>query len=143
MIRIRILSMTFGRPAMISRVVARAVPLPQMSPHHLNSPMPAPHLESSDTIASPLTFYIKTLQLYDIISETLSSTLYAVSGSDKTSGGESGTNNIDSAEIVTVLKMDHDLMVCGRSLPSYLRISSLDSFTSPMYQRQAVVFRAR
>ncbi|MAD86696.1 MAG: hypothetical protein CL912_27380 [Deltaproteobacteria bacterium] len=105
--------------------------------------MPAPHLESSDTIASPLTFYIKTLQLYDIISETLSSTLYAVSGSDKTSGGESGTNNIDSAEIVTVLKMDHDLMVCGRSLPSYLRISSLDSFTSPMYQRQAVVFRAR
>ncbi|KAH7417855.1 putative C6 transcription factor [Cadophora sp. MPI-SDFR-AT-0126] len=125
----RILSMTFGRPAMISSVVARAVPLP--------------HLDSPEGNASPLTFYVKTLQLYEIISETLSSTLYAVPGAEKTAHGDAGTNNIESSEIVTVLKMDHDLMVCGRSLPSYLRISSLDSFTSPIYQRQAVVFRAR
>ncbi|PVH83482.1 hypothetical protein DL98DRAFT_454524 [Cadophora sp. DSE1049] len=139
----RILSMTFGRPAMISSVVARAVPLPQISSHHLSPPMAAPHLDSPDSNASPLTFYVKTLQLYDIISDTLSSTLYAVPGADKNSHGDAGTNNIESSEIVTVLKMDHDLMVCGRSLPSYLRISSLDSFTSPVYQRQAVVFRAR
>ncbi|KAK0112702.1 hypothetical protein ONS95_014439 [Cadophora gregata] len=141
----RILSMTFGRPAMISSVVARAVPIPQISPHDPRPPVQAPHIDSPEHNASPLTFYVKTLQLYDIISETLSSTLYAVPGVEKNNRGHADavTNNVDSSEIATVLKMDHDLMGCGRSLPSYLRISSLDSFTSPIFQRQAVVFRAR
>ena len=64
-------------------------------------------------------------------------------GAEKCTTLDGGTNHIESSEIVTVLRMDHDLMVCGRSLPSYLRISSLDSLTSAIYQRQAIVFRAR
>jgi hypothetical protein len=136
--------MTFGRPAMISKSLADAVPLPAMI--ELESLSHQANLNSFQPGTPTLmkAFFVHSLQLYSIINDIL---LELYMADDQ--GGQKDPHNLtpeqsyQSFDMVAILKLDGDLMTWGRTLPPHLRISRTESSENKIFWRQAVVCRAR
>lgn len=130
--------MTFGRPTMIAKSLADAVPLPETN--NLGNQ----ELQLNNQ-PSKVAFFVESLRLYNIMNDILLE-LYMRSESNSAKDQHSRDteqSDYESIELVTILKLDHDLMQWGRSLPLHLRISSPESAENTIIQMQSVVCRAR
>ena len=137
----RVLSMTFGRPAMISKSLADAVPLPETNDE--NSPDNTDQGLQPNNQPSRMAFFVESLRLYDIMNDVLLE-LYTrennIKGRQDTASHRS---DYDSVDLATILKLDRALMLWGQSLPPHLRISSPESAQNVTFQMQSIVCRAR
>ena len=140
----RFLSMTYGRPAMIGKRSAAAVPLPMaIDEHYLSGD---PHRKNSQPEDRPsiLDFFIQSLDLYRILNEILLN-VYAA---DPKTGP-----NIDEWECFfpsrydgqrgsSFLDLDRELTLWERGLPCHLTVSNVGN-NNEIHGRQAVVLRQR
>jgi hypothetical protein len=136
--------MTFGRPAMISKSLADAVPLPTMIELESLSDQTNSISIQPGTPTLMKAFFVHSLRLYSIINDIL---LELYMSNDQ--GGQKDPHDLDpeqsypSFDMVAILKLDRDLMTWGRTLPPHLRISCTESSENKILWRQAVVCRAR
>ncbi|KAF3398019.1 hypothetical protein F1880_006501 [Penicillium rolfsii] len=140
----RVISMTFGRPAMISKASSGAVPLPvTVDDEFISTASPA---EPSQPAGRPsmMAFYAKTLELYEIMNEVLLS-LY------KPAPEESGEDihdfyfNSSAGEGErTIFELDRSLTRWTRSLPPHLvhEDSPVSATENPIFFRQGIVLHA-
>jgi len=128
--------MTFGRPAMISKSSAITVPLPAMIDDEFLSHQPADQ-------PSMIAFFVKTLQLYDIINDLLLTLYMGRDDNGQKDQYDFYFGQTESGDIATVYQLDRALMIWGQTLPSHLRLSSLESSRNATFMRQAIVLRAR
>lgn len=129
--------MTFGRPAMIAKSFANAVPLPESeTPDSVGSD------EQQQNQPSRIAFFVESLRLYDIMNDIL---IELYTNHDHGSSGDAVTRQSDDnfLNLETILRLDQSLMLWGRSLPPYLRISSFESAQNTTCQMQSIVCRAR
>ncbi|KAE9376680.1 hypothetical protein N431DRAFT_400970 [Stipitochalara longipes BDJ] len=140
----RVLSMTFGRPAMISKSLANAVPLPAIiEPENFSYQTNLTSLQAG-TPTSMMAFFVHSLQLYSIINDILLQLYMADDqGKQKDPHGPAPEQSYQSFDMAAILKLDNDLMMWGRSLPPHLRVSCTQSSENRILWRQAVVCRAR
>jgi hypothetical protein len=134
--------MTFGRPAMISKSLSDAVPLPAMIDDEYLS-------RQADTVdtqpegrPSMTAFYVSTLHLYAIINDILLA-LYMGHDEKQKNKNSSLFHQAESNDVARVFELDQALMNWGQTLPLHLRLSSPESSQNNMIYRQAVVCRAR
>jgi hypothetical protein len=139
----RILSMTLGRPAMISKPLADAVPLPAMVDYEPDSSAMGMLDAHNESRPAMMAFYIKSLHLYGIINDIL---LALYMGQQRTPQEDNSISLFDrdnSCDITKVFQLDQALMKWGQTMPQHLRVSSYESAQSEIFLRQAVVCRAR
>ena len=123
-------AVTHGRPSMISPSLASVVPLP---------------LEKGHTLRTDATFFVKSVELYEIIHRTIG-TLYHGTGArcknmaasdDEDSGGEE-----EQIDLGIVMQLDRALGRWERKLPERLRLVSVDR-RSEVTHRQGVILHIR
>lgn len=135
--------MTFGRPAMISKLLSDEVPLPAMiDDEYLGREANGADKQPEDR-PPMMAFFVKSLHLYTIINDILLA-LYM----GHNDGAQKHNHNplfqlTESTDIARVFQLDQALMTWGQTLPLHLRISSIESSGNSMVFRQAVVCRAR
>ncbi|EXJ74277.1 uncharacterized protein A1O5_02573 [Cladophialophora psammophila CBS 110553] len=144
----RTLSMTFGRPAIITPQAAASVPRPHPHPEPSESCSCHRELYVLQPSSPDLHFFIESLKLYETMSETLvalySPTSAEASDSEEDSytryfgGGALGANAAG-----TVLEMDSKYWIWQRRLPCHLRYSHEDNNTNMIHARQAKVLYLR
>uniref|UniRef100_A0A8H7N652 Zn(2)-C6 fungal-type domain-containing protein n=1 Tax=Bionectria ochroleuca TaxID=29856 RepID=A0A8H7N652_BIOOC len=136
----RMVSVTHGRPAMISTYVASTVPLP-------NTPIDRPEAATGvlDSSSTDATFFVKSVQLYELIHRTIQSLYYGArckSVLASNDGGDSGDANNSKTDLEMVMQFDAALDKWDRGLPGQLRWT----YSQPrdqVTQRQAVVLYIR
>ncbi|EXJ56992.1 hypothetical protein A1O7_07336 [Cladophialophora yegresii CBS 114405] len=127
----RILSMTFGRPTIITPQAAASVPRPLPHPGVSVADCECHgDLGHFDASPSDLHFFLETLQLYEIMSETLLA-LYSPTHSAERPSSMAADDDIytpyfgalGSKAAGTVLEMDAKYSTWQRSLPLHLRFA--------------------
>ncbi|KAE8388695.1 hypothetical protein BDV23DRAFT_195028 [Aspergillus alliaceus] len=116
-----VISMTFGRPAMITKASCGSVPLPDMVDEEYIPTTSGIEATQPADRPSVMAFYAKSLELYEIMNDILLS-LYKPR---------------------TIFELDQALTKWSRSLPQHLRGSSLSDSTDVVFYHQSVVLRAR
>lgn len=137
----RTLSMTLGRPAVITVQAAAAVsrPLPRFGDHDCrcfsNSSSPSNHQTSHH-------FFIEALELYELMSETLL-ILYNPASQDKSNAEvatpPSGTL-MEPADVGRILEIDKKLRLWNRALPLYLRHKPRTIKSTPHHRQSNVLW---
>lgn len=123
-------SLTHGRPAMISRNLASAVPLP------LTSSNAKPNDYGRLTEGS---FFVKSIELYEITHRVLLD-LYSEPGSRPRSTIHDDRKDEDLA---AVMQLDSAMMKWEESLPKFLVLSDADVASNDVSHRQAVILHIR
>ncbi|KAJ9610571.1 hypothetical protein H2200_005348 [Cladophialophora chaetospira] len=141
----RTLSMTFGRPTIITQQAAASVPLPL--PHSDTEDCACfKTLCTFDPTSPDLHFFLETVTLYEIMSETLVA-LYSPGGGHVKAVTDSytpyfGTNGATAAGLV--LEMDGKYTTWLQNLPYHLRYSEASNLPQHMtHARQAKVLSLR
>ncbi|OCT49176.1 C6 transcription factor [Cladophialophora carrionii] len=121
----RILSMTFGRPTIITPQAAASVPRPLAHPGLRDCEC---HRDLAPLDASPsdLHFFLETLQLYEIMSETLLALYSPATGGHSSTADDSYTpyfGALGSRAAGTVLEMDAKYSTWQRALPFHLQFA--------------------
>jgi hypothetical protein len=135
--------MTFGRPAMISKISSGAVPLPVLVDDEF-IPVDATVDPTQPTQKlSMMAFYAKTLELYEIMNEVLLSLHKPVSddGPEETHQFSFTNTNTDGEH--TIFELDHSLTRWAQGLPAHLRTGSTEGAHNPVFFRQGIVLNAR
>jgi hypothetical protein len=135
--------MTFGRPAMISKVSSGAVPLPARVDDEFIIPDSA--AESSQPVEKPsmMAFYIKTLELYEIMNDVLLSLYKPVADDSADDIHDFYFNKAISEGERTIFDLDRALTRWTRSLPDHIRPGSSIGSDSSIFFRQSIVLQAR
>lgn len=139
----RVISMTFGRPAMISKASSEAVPLPAAVDEEYI--LASSGTEAAQPVDRPsmMAFYAKTLELYEIMNDILLS-LYKPFPDEGAEGVHDFFFNRDTNEGErTIFDLDRSLTRWTLSLPPHLREASLLVSRNPIFYRQSIVLRAR
>lgn len=135
--------MTFGRPAMISKSLSDAVPLPTMTDDELlNGHVSTLNTQAADQ-PSMMAFFVKSLHLYGIINDILLALYQGHQEAAQKDIHSSLFHQAETGDIARVFRLDQALMKWAQSLPLHLRLSSLDSAQNDLFLRQAVVCRSR
>jgi hypothetical protein len=140
----RFLSMTYGRPAMIGKRGAAAVPLPAAIDEHYLSGDPSRRDSQSEDSPSILDFFIQSLGLYRILNEILLN-VYAA---DPQTGANIDQwecffpRQYDEQRSCSFLDLDRALTLWDRDLPPHLKDFNYAN-SSKIHSRQAVVLRQR
>ncbi|KAJ5676460.1 uncharacterized protein N7477_002093 [Penicillium maclennaniae] len=139
----RVISMTFGRPAMISKISSGAVPLPvKVDDEYIISSSTAEPAQPVEK-ASMMAFYIKTLELYEIMNDVLLSLYKPAAEDSPTDVHDFYFNTAVSEGERTVFDLDRSLDRWARNLPAHLCPGSSSRSDSPIFFRQSVVLQAR
>lgn len=132
--------MTFGRPSMISRTIAEQVPYPLIvDDEYLHDDDQVSVVQPADN-PSIMGFFVKSLELYDIVAASLSK-LY--SEDDTYTRKPHGGLSTETLDTTTVLQLDRSLMQWARGLPYYLSVFSDVTVPNPIIQRQAIICKLR
>ncbi|GLA21419.1 hypothetical protein AnigIFM62618_010730 [Aspergillus niger] len=143
----RVVALTLGRPAMISKEAAGAVPLPTM----VDEEVPPGFLDAEShfqdgEIERPsfMTFYAKCLELYEILNDILLS-LYSNSNTpaDRPEDHHNYYFRSFHEGQVTVTQLDYALTVWSQSLPKVFRCQSTPLPANDIISRQRIVLRLR
>jgi len=137
----RMVAMTLGRPTMIPKADALAVPFPAaIDDQYLSPKLGDDHSQPQEQI-SIVEFYVQSLKLYIINEETLS-TMYKSDGSD---GPPSAMTKLANLDLNTILRLDSAITDWYDSLPKKLKVRSnpVDDFTEPIFARQSNILRLR
>ncbi|PKS12508.1 hypothetical protein jhhlp_000715 [Lomentospora prolificans] len=146
----RMVSVTHGRPAMVSDRLASDVPLPLYSSGVIHQGPDGPIPNDFSKIA----FFTKSVELYEIIN---SITLAFYSGHTPRSRSASRKSSkhdlsqgpshigLDAMEedLGTVMKLDESLTRWEHSLPDHIRIKTSAQSENEIFMRQAVILRIR
>ena len=120
-------SVTHGRPAMISQEMATEVPLP---------------LCTQDTTMR-LSFFAKSIELYEIINRiTLAVYSNATTKRYKKGPSDSPPEGADE-DLATIMELDQALANWEKRLPDHLSMEFLYIFEDEIIKRQAVILRIR
>ena len=135
--------MTFGRPAMISRQSDQDVPLPAATDEEHIRHFSRPDRTPSSSRPAMMSFYIKSLELYEIMNDVLL-TLYGPAPEESNHGvHDFYFNNSETKEgEPTIFDLDRALIKWCQSLPSHLR-DPCEVLDNAIFTRQAIVLRAR
>ncbi|KAL1303122.1 hypothetical protein AAFC00_006556 [Neodothiora populina] len=139
----RVVSMTYGRPAMIDQAAAAKVPMPLAldDEYFIDSPEKQPTRPSNTPMLSD--FFIKTLDLYEILNKILV-TLYGCDElfpSHECRDDKTGTLNKASGYGI-LLELDLLLNTWLKSLPTHLD-SKRREIEDDVFQRQANILHSR
>ena len=140
----RFLSMTYGRPAMIGKRSAAAVPLPAAIDEHYLSGDPNRRDSQPENQPSILDFFIESLGLYRILNEVLLN-VYAAdpqAGANIDEWGCFFPRRYDEERSFSFLDLDRALTLWERGLPCHLRDFN-HAKQNDIHFRQAVVLRQR
>lgn len=136
-------SITHGRPVMISPELCAMIPLPRCA-----SQEPDGHYQGVPN----LSFFIKSVELYEIMNQVISAFYSAAAsvGAAVVTTTETAAPPIPPDEdLAKVLKLDDNLLVWERGLPSYLRYDLLneaearEQSRADCKPRQAVILHVR
>lgn len=142
----RVVSMTYGRPPMVSAALAAAVPRPLaidedglLQIDHEQVPRPGK--------PSIMDFFIQTLELYEILYDVLVDFSYSSSGGDL-SLDESGSEPLGRSGIsstFSTIDIERRLVRWETRLPSHLTLGDPHHDTQPndYFTRQAVILHQR
>lgn len=124
---VRMVSVTHGRPAMISQEMATDIPLPMCT---------------QDTTMR-LSFFAKSIELYEIINR-LTLAVYSNAPTtrckkDPTEGPSEGADE----DLTTIMELDEALATWEKGLPNHLNVEFLYIFEDEVIKRQAVILRIR
>ncbi|KAJ5818968.1 hypothetical protein N7474_004559 [Penicillium riverlandense] len=139
----RVISMTFGRPAMISKASSEAVPLPAaVDEEYILASDDAESAQPADR-PSMMAFYAKSLELYEIMNDVLLS-LYKPSPDEGAEGiHDFFFNHATHEGERTIFDLDRSLTRWTLSLPPHLKGASALVTRNPIFCRQSIVLRAR
>ncbi len=116
---------------MISSQLADDVPLPVFSS------------SATDHETSRIAFFVKTVELYEIVNRTLL-TLYQEKGPKKSSNeSDQGTTNLELEELCQTIRLEESLSQWQSGLPAHLAFDTLSAERKEMFQRQTVVLHTR
>ncbi|KAK5203088.1 hypothetical protein LTR47_011092 [Exophiala xenobiotica] len=115
----RMVSMTFGRPRVITRADALAVPFPASINDEYLSTEPGPDGVQPRGEPSLAEFYIQTLKLYVIQERTLFA-MYSNDASD-VKVTQSTRESLDNIDFNTILRIEASLKSWDEALPGYLK----------------------
>ncbi|KAJ5306304.1 hypothetical protein N7508_005319 [Penicillium antarcticum] len=133
-----VVALTLGRPAMISKEAAKAVPLPVVVDEHR---LQVPLEQTEESLF--LKFYTKSLELYEILNDILLSLYKSPTPPSKPENSHNSYfNSFDDGQ-VAVFRLDHALSTWSLDLPPHLRTSSPLSSRDPISDRQSIVLRLR
>ncbi|KAK2749281.1 hypothetical protein FQN55_003606 [Onygenales sp. PD_40] len=139
----RVVSMTFGRPAMITKGAASLVPLPMPLDEELITPEPGVDGLQLEGRTWMIAFFSASLGLYEIMNDILL-TLYTPVFEEPRNDIHMFYFSQDGKEGgVSIFELDRALTKWSRSLPPHLRDISARPDRNPIFQRQAIVLRAR
>ncbi|KAB8260999.1 C6 transcription factor [Aspergillus pseudonomiae] len=139
----RVISMTFGRPAMISKASCESVPLPAtVDEEYIPT---ASGIEATQPADQPsvMAFYAKSLELYEIMNDILLSLYQPVPDESPEDMYDLYFNKETSQGERTIFELDRALSKWSQSLPSHLRGNSPAGPTDVVFYHQSVVLRAR
>ncbi|KAJ5586648.1 hypothetical protein N7450_006435 [Penicillium hetheringtonii] len=139
----RVMSMTFGRPAMISKVSSGAVPLPLLVDDEFISENAAAEPMQPSGQPSLLAFYAKTLELYEIMNDVLLSLYRPITDDGADDIHEFYFNKTLNEGEHSIFELDHNLTLWARSLPAHLRVGAAPERDNPVFFRQGIVLNAR
>ena len=132
-------SVTHGRPSMITNRVALAVPLP----FYLPDPVQDSDWVGNNSLAKTA-FFVKSVELYEIIHLTLlafyssNNTRLVDKHYDDDVNTMSDENSLDS-----VMRLDDSLVDWELTLPSYLKFGAFSEGRNEVNQRQVVILHIR
>lgn len=141
----RVVSMTYGRPAMIEEKAATSVPPPiAVDDEHLTD---NPEQRTTRLLNRPMLvdFYVQTLRLYEILNKVLNA-LYATENA-----GEEQSDDDDDEMFglvsktdgqASLLQLDHSLTVWHKKLPNHLCIR-IEHPSNDTFYRQARILYSR
>ena len=137
--------MTFGRPAMISKVSSGAVPLPLTVDDEFISTASLAEPTQPAERPSMMVFYAKTLELYEIMNDVLLSLYKPVPDDNSDDIHDFYFNNSAGEGERTIFELDRSLTRWSTSLPAHLRGNSSGSAAqeNPIFFRQGIVLHAR
>ncbi|PYH96647.1 putative C6 transcription factor [Aspergillus ellipticus CBS 707.79] len=139
----RVISMTFGRPAMISMTSCGSVPLPATVDEEYIPAVSGSELTQPANRPSVMAFYAKSLELYEILNDILlrfysptteetPEDIYNFYFDKEANQGER-----------TIFELDRSLTKWSRSLPLHLRSDSCPRSGDAVFYHQSVVLCAR
>ncbi|KAF5024463.1 hypothetical protein F66182_3403 [Fusarium sp. NRRL 66182] len=138
----RMVSVTHGRPAMISQSPEKSVPLPTSS-------APAENATSQTAGKNPeyYSFFIRSVRLYEIIHKTMIA-FYGGSHSGRYKEKEAHIFDPESSDSEDedhdrVVQLDRCISRWEAKLPDHLRWDLLEANTDEIARRQAVILRMR
>ncbi|KAL2809432.1 putative C6 transcription factor [Aspergillus granulosus] len=139
----RVISMTFGRPAMISKASCGSVPLPAtVDEEFIASAAGAEATQPADR-PSMMAFYAKSLELYEILNDVLLSLYKPIPDESPEDMYDFYFNRESREGELTVFELDRALTRWTRSLPPHLRGDPSPVLDNIIFCRQNVVLRAR
>jgi len=135
---LRILSLQFGRPAMIDKSSSKQVPLPMaVDDQFLESGQPADQ-------PAVLAFYGSTLESFEILNRAQKiSALIEDQDLEQKDQYRLLFGHSDLANVTSVLEIDQALTNWYRELPPHLQLSSPDTGQMSVFKRQAHITRLR
>ncbi|PWY68401.1 putative C6 transcription factor [Aspergillus heteromorphus CBS 117.55] len=139
----RVISMTFGRPAMISTAACASVPLPITVDEEYIPTVAGSEVTQPINQPSIIAFYAKSLELYEILNEILLS-LYSPTIEETPEDIYNFYFDKESNKGEhTIFELDRALSKWSRSLPPHLRGEPCPGSEHTVFYHQSVVLRAR
>ncbi|KAE8379700.1 fungal-specific transcription factor domain-containing protein [Aspergillus bertholletiae] len=157
----RVCSMTFGRPLMIHPAISqRCVPPSAIDDGRLAQDPGSPAVQPAD-VPSVTEFYVRSIQLQNILGEILDALYYG--SSDKGSGkldvsfnfiaASTARDKLNDGGLQVLLSLDKSLSSWCQSLPAHLKAQNYNFTASesgrpfgpdtPTFNRQAIILHAR
>ena len=136
-------SMTFGRPMVITRADALAVPFPAgINDEYLSSTPGSSNLQPLGE-SSTVEFWLQTSKLYIIQEETLSA-MYSNEAAIR-KATNSPAERLQNVDFNTILRIHSSLRQWNEALPQFLRVrkNSSTELADPIFSRQANVLYLR
>ncbi|PYH76971.1 hypothetical protein BO82DRAFT_345884 [Aspergillus uvarum CBS 121591] len=139
----RVVALTLGRPAMISKDAAGAVALPTMVDEEVPQVLTESRPQGEIEMPSFITFYAKCLELYEILNDILLSLYLNSSPPEKSDDHHNYFFRSFHEGQVTVFQLDYALSVWSQSLPAIFRSQATPLPANHVISRQKVVLRLR
>ncbi|KAF7125672.1 hypothetical protein CNMCM5793_001911 [Aspergillus hiratsukae] len=139
----RVISMTFGRPAMISKASCGSVPLPAtVDEEYIPAALGGEVRQPADR-PSVMAFYAKSLELYEILNDILLSLYKPVPEENPEDIYDFYFNQGPDEGERTIFELDRALTKWTRNLPPHLRGDVSSKPEDAVFYHQSVVLRAR
>ncbi|PWY62062.1 hypothetical protein BO83DRAFT_373171 [Aspergillus eucalypticola CBS 122712] len=139
----RVISMTFGRPAMIAKASCGSVPLPATVDEEYIPAVSGSEVTQPADRPSVMAFYAKSLELYEILNDILLSLYSPTTDESPENIYDYYFNKEANQGERTIFELDRALTKWSRSLPSHLRGESHLGGGYTVFYHQSVVLRAR
>jgi hypothetical protein len=130
-------SVTHGRPTVISKCHALAIPSP-LTTHDSGRNATGVTNEYQKRIS----FFMKSVELYEIINQ-IRVTFYSPTRPSHSNDGSGSPIDTSEEDLGSLIGLDKALGKWERSLPEHLRFVRVEEIDNEVFQRQAVILHMR